>query len=327
MSTTLLPLTASAYTPHELHTDTLVWAETNCYVDVWIELLHSLGMQPLASAAFSLASDFEGDQWTFFKFPQEDLYAAYGIDVHEMNPWRGSLVHCVEQLQLGRLLTIEADSYYLPDTQGVSYGIEHVKSTIIPNAVDLAGRRLGYFHNAGYFELAGDDFDGVFGVGTHLPADGVLPPYVELIRLDGLVDRRATELTDISFDLLRRHLSRTPHDNPVERMSDRIRADAEWIKAEPTNTFHQWAFATVRQCGANAGLAAEYCRWLGSRREGKPGLLEAAECWSELATTAKSVQFLMARLSRGRTVSLDEPLAAMAGYWASAQRATSALAL
>ena len=38
---------------------------------------------------------------------------------------------------------------------------------MVPNSIDLAERRLGYFHNAGYFELEGDDFDGVFRLGLY----------------------------------------------------------------------------------------------------------------------------------------------------------------
>ena len=32
--------------------------------------------------------DFEGDQWTFFKPPPEDLERLFGIDIHEMQPYR-----------------------------------------------------------------------------------------------------------------------------------------------------------------------------------------------------------------------------------------------
>ena len=54
-----------------------------------------------------------------------------------------------------------------------------MKTTIVPADSTRAGRRLGYFHNAGYFELEGDDFDGVFRLGDHAEAAG-LPPYVEV---------------------------------------------------------------------------------------------------------------------------------------------------
>ncbi len=65
----VVPVDASSYRPHPLHATERTWTETNCYVDLWIELLHSLGLDPLAAAAFTISTDFEGDQWTFFKFP------------------------------------------------------------------------------------------------------------------------------------------------------------------------------------------------------------------------------------------------------------------
>ena len=103
---------------------------------------------------------------------------------------------------LGRLCTVEVDSWFLPDTRGVSYGTAHVKSTIVPQMLDRPGRRLGYFHNAGYFELEGDDFDGVFRLGGHAEAAG-LPPYVEVIRLDG-IRRNDPELASRVVALTRR---------------------------------------------------------------------------------------------------------------------------
>ena len=49
------------------------WAETNCYVDIWIELLHAWGFEPIAALPFTFGIDFEGDQWTFYKPPLADL--------------------------------------------------------------------------------------------------------------------------------------------------------------------------------------------------------------------------------------------------------------
>ena len=77
------------------------WTETNCYVDVWIEVLHALGLDPVAAAAFTLSCDFEGDQWTFFKYPPEDLRTLFGIEVAELNVWRPVVDHVEEQLGLG----------------------------------------------------------------------------------------------------------------------------------------------------------------------------------------------------------------------------------
>ena len=89
----VVPVDAASYQPHPLHATERTWTETNCYVDLWIELLHALGLDPLAAAAFTISTDFEGDQWTFFKFPPEDLRALYGLEVAEMNVWRPMLEH------------------------------------------------------------------------------------------------------------------------------------------------------------------------------------------------------------------------------------------
>ena len=46
--------------------------------------------------------DFELDQWTFFKPATEDLRRLYGLDVHEMQPYRGLVTQLVERLRPGR---------------------------------------------------------------------------------------------------------------------------------------------------------------------------------------------------------------------------------
>src|SRR6185312_4334966 len=69
VSARVFGLNAATYSPHDLHRTERIWLETNCYVDLWIELLHTLKLDPVASMAFTLAMDFEGDQWTFFKQP------------------------------------------------------------------------------------------------------------------------------------------------------------------------------------------------------------------------------------------------------------------
>ena len=78
------------------------------------------GLEPLAALPFTLAIDFEGDQWTFFKFPLADLDALYGVDVFELNVWRPLVDHLEEQLALGRPALVEVDAFYLPDTAGTS---------------------------------------------------------------------------------------------------------------------------------------------------------------------------------------------------------------
>ncbi len=314
MTLSLLPIDAASYQQHDLHRSDRVWTETNCYVDVWIELLHALGLDPLASAAFPISTDFEGDQWTFFKYPTEDLRTAYGIEVFEMNAWRSIIEHVAEQLAFGRLLTVEADSWFLPDTQGVSYQIAHVKSTIIPQMVDVAGRRLGYFHNASYFELSGDDFDGVFRLGRHADADG-LPPYVEMIRLDR-IRRDDSGSLERAVDLLRGHLTRIPTTNPMTRFHARLESDIKWLQSNGVDGFHAYAFGTCRQCGASAELAASFVDWLAERETDGPGdLPKAAAAYRSIAERCKGLEFGLARLARGRNVDLEAVFAQLSSDW------------
>ncbi len=317
-ATRVLELRAHDYVRHPYHRGERIWTETNCYVDVWLEVLNALGCEPLAAAAFAISSDFDGDQWSFFKYPPEDLRAAFGIEVAEMNAWRPLLDHLREQALLGRLMTIEADSWYLPDTHGVAYGTIHQKSTIVPNDIDVQARRLGYFHNAGYFELAGDDFDGVFRLGGHADPTA-MPPYVELVRLDNLIRRPAAELTDCALELLGMHVSRLPARNPVQLMAQRITADLDWLRAEDGEFFHQYAFGTCRQCGASAEFAAEFLTWLAGREvAGASGLAEAGSHFRALAESTKSLQFSLARAARGRNTDLSGLFAEMTRHWQSA---------
>jgi hypothetical protein len=312
MTTALLSLTADGYQPHRLHAVERNWTETNCYVDVWIEVLHSLGLDPVAASAFTLSADFEGDQWSFFKFPPEDLRILFGLEVAELNVWRPVIDHVAEQLGLGRLCTVEVDSWFLPDTRGVSYGTDHVKSTIVPQMIDRDERRLGYFHNAGYFELAGDDFDGVFRLGPYAEEAG-LPPYVEVIRLDR-IRRNDPDLVSRAVGLARDHLSRRPTDNPVTRMGRRLTEDLPWLADQDLETFHLYSFGMCRQCGATAELASAFVEWL--NRHDRPGTESAAADLGELAAGAKSLQFALARVVRGRRVDLAGIIGPMEQHWA-----------
>ena len=105
------PLKASEYQRHPIHSGERIWAETNCYADVLIELIHGLGFEPSAALAFTLAIDFEGDQWTFFKFPHEDLLQLFGIEIQEFNPWHSLADHVAKQISLGRPVLVEMDSF------------------------------------------------------------------------------------------------------------------------------------------------------------------------------------------------------------------------
>jgi len=299
------------FVPHPLHAAERMWTETNCYVDLWIEVLNVLGLDPVAAAAFTLSCDFEGDQWTFFKYPSEDLRLLYGIEVAELNVWRPVVEHVEEQLGFGRLCTVEVDAWFLPDTRGVSYRHAHGKTTVVPTRMDRVARRLDYFHNAGHFSMEGDDFDGMFRLDGEVDA-AMLPPYMETVRLDRL-RRNPDDLVERVVALTQDHLARRPVDNPIIRMSDRIESDLPWLAEQGIEAFHLYAFGVCRQCGASTELAAAFVDWL-DLHDG-PGSKAAAAGFRQVAEGAKGLQFALARAACGRAVDLREVFAGMADAW------------
>ena len=307
ISSHLPSLDARSYQRHWLHDDDRAWPETNCYIDLWVELLHALNLNPIAPLAFLLDVDFDGEQWGFFKYPPEDLQTLYGIEVHEFNVWRSLEEQVDEHLRLGHLLTVEADSWFLPDTAGVSYRLGHQKSTIGPVMIDASARRLGYFHNRGYHLVSADDYDGILHTAD---STDVLPPYAEVINLDRLDRPDDSQLRVRVESMIGRHIQHRPTTNPVERMARRVADDTAWLQAASDDTFHGYAFGTLRQCGAWADTLSTFVGWLG-----RDDLSGAVAAFSNLSSTAKTCQFKLARLASGRATDLSELFASMATSW------------
>lgn len=310
----LWPLDPAAYDAHPVHRAELVWPESNCSVDLWIELLHTSGVEPMAAMPFTVTVDLEGDQWTFFKFPIADLYALYGIEVFELNIWDGLPGHVEQQLSLGRPCLVEVDAFHLPDTAGTSYHAEHVKTAIGIQAIDADAGRLGYFHNAGYYQLGRHDFSGVFRLHEHLPAPDILPPYVEVAKLRIRPPLTGRALVNASLDLLGAHLARLPRANPFRRYAVRFAHDLEQLSGGTLERFHRYAFATFRQAGAAFELAGAYLRWL--QANGERTLEPIATACDVIATTTKALQFKTARVvSTRRPFDASMMLDAMATAW------------
>lgn len=250
----------ATYRPHAVHADERTYHETNCYTDLLIELLHAHGDEPLAALGSNVRMDFEGDQWTFFKPSPTDIEFLFGVDIHEMQPYRPLQVQIAELLGQGRTLTVEVDAWYLPDTLATSYRTEHVKSSIAAEAIDLEGERLRYYHNASLYELHGEDYRGVFRIGADAPEG--LPPYTELVRFDAGRGLVGDELRAASLRMLREHLSRRPTTNPFLRFGERLDADLPALLAGDDHDYHAYAFATVRMAGAGFELTAAHVDWL-----------------------------------------------------------------
>jgi len=307
-------LDPTTYRRHPIHGENRTWSETNCYADLIIELVHGLGHEPAAALAFTLAIDFEGDQWTFFKPPHADLYDLYGFDIQELAVWRPVVDHVVEQVGAGHPVLVELDSWYLPDTSGSSYRLAHVKSTVGVMDIDVEKRRMGYFHGAGYYALEGDDFRDVFML-DGAPHERFLPPYFEYVKWRrNFRPPKGTALVDASLHLLKKHLARVPRDNPFTLFRERFSADLEWLMKADIAVFHAYSFVTLRQYGACFELSETYLRWLAAQ-QGVEGVDEAAEVFKGISDAAKAFQFQLAR-SMARKKPLDlAPIEAMGAQW------------
>lgn len=251
----------ATYQPHWLHSSERAYIETNCFTDIVIELLHARGDEPVAGFGSFARMDFENDQWTFFKPYAADLEVLFGMDIHEMQPFRPIPQQIEELLALGRTMAVELDAWYLPDTAATSYRTAHVKTGVIAESIDLTGERFRYFHNASMYELSGADFQGVFRQAGDW-SDDVLPPYLELIRFDAGPSLRGDDLRETARGLLRGHLDRVVTGNPFDRFGARLGTDLPGLLAGDADQYHAYTFATFRMAGAGFELLASHVDWL-----------------------------------------------------------------
>jgi len=277
-------LHAAQHARHGLHHGDRLWPEKNCYVDLWIEILHARGLNPLALLPFTVAVDFEDDQWTFFKPSHDEILRLYGIKVHELTVWKPLVEHVTTHLRAGRLVSIEVDAFWLPDTQGTDYQHKHSKTTIAINRVDLANQRLGYFHNAGYFEAEGVDVQHLL----HLtPAEPTLPLFAELISFDAGPVCPPDQLKQASLQTMRRQLAYLPASNPVERFATRFAAELPELQSKGLSHYHAWAFAGIRQWGAACELTAAWLTWMGDSLP--PDSNSVAASFTQMSQDAKTL--------------------------------------
>jgi hypothetical protein len=312
----LLGLDPGSYRPHPVHLPPRSYVESNCYTDVIVELLHARGDEPLAALGCLVRTDFEGDQWTFFKPPAHELESLFGVDIHEMQPYRPLPLQIAEQIDAGRTLIVELDSWHLPDTAATSYRREHVKSSVAAEAIDLDAQRLRYFHGTGLHELAGEDYVGVFRLDAAGEAPELLPPYVELVRFDAGPRLSGAELPGAARSLLRGHLAHRPRSNPFERYAAALERDLPELLEADDERYHAYAFATVRMAGAAFELAAAQAEWL-------LGAAAAPAC-AAMARIVEGCKLLGFRLARRRAFDPEPVSEALSAAWAEGMGALEA---
>jgi len=253
-----------------------------------------------------LRVDFEGDQWTFFKPLPEQVELLYGVDIHEMQPYRPLPEQISDQLARGRTIIVELDSFYLPDTESTSYRREHVKSSVVAESIDRERELLRYFHGPGYYELEGEDYRGVFRLGRAF-ADDVLPPYTELLRLDVHEPLRGEELRAAARGLLLEHVARRPQPNPFTRFGEQLAADLPRLLEGDHAAYHDYAFATVRMVGSAFEVGASHVEWLLGD--------EAAAASAAMGRIVEGSKALSFKLARRRAFDSEPAIAELASAW------------
>lgn len=277
-------LAPATHLPHRLNGQDRLWPQTNCSVDLWIAVIAALGAAPEAMLGFTVTLDFEGDHFTFFKAPVEDLEALYGLTVQELAVYDAIERHVAVQLARGRLCLVEVDSFFLPDTRGVSYRLEHGKTTVGINRLDLANRRMEYFHNGGYHAVDGEDFEALLRGYAH---DGMpFLPYTEFVKFG---PRPQGDGRELARTLLTRRLAQRPADNPIRAFQAALPDQARDVAEREPAFFHRYAFHGLRQLGANFELLADHLAWL----DGDTG--EETALALQISQTAKAAQFQLAR--------------------------------
>jgi len=142
----------------------------------------------------------------------------------------------------------------------------------------------------------------------------VLQPYAEIAKLDAVRALDTPALVDRAMALARLHLAAAPQTNPIARHAARLSDDLAWLRDQPVDVVHRYAFATVRQAGSCFDLASAFLTWLDEN--GQRGLSEAASAFGLLSTEAKTVHVKLARMARlKRDVDIAPHVAQMAAAW------------
>ncbi|MBV8086642.1 MAG: DUF1839 family protein [Chloroflexi bacterium] len=305
--TTHAGLEPADYQPHRLHADSgYAWPEQNCYFDLWIELLHSLGCDPVPCFYPGLTTTYVSDQWQFIKPDPSALLALYGVRLYEINVWEPVATHVARHVADGNPVLLEVDAYDLPDVAGLSYQIKHSKTTIGIVGIDSAAEELWYLHNRGLYSLAGVDYRAAL----QLDQADRLPFFIEAASLKSLVRRDAGELRAISLRLLGSSLEQLGAYNPFPAFRAHLGVVLPRIAAGEIEV-HGYAFASLRQLGAACSLGAEYLAWCGL-----PRVEQAVEELGHVSQLAQAFILRLARAAaRGRVVDVDEPLGAMEVCW------------
>src|SRR5262249_43328634 len=125
------------------------------------------------------------------------------------------------------------------------------------------------------------------------------------------------ELAGRADALLAKWFHRRPKTNPLVQFGNRFGGDVDALKREGLAAYHAYAFATIRQCGANFELTAAFLRWLEQHRPVQGGAYERAAAHFEAISNGSKTLILKAARAVGgnKTVDFGPMIDEMAKSW------------
>lgn len=309
MTHAIFSLAPKDYVQHALHDHNQNFRETNCYTDLIIEIVNGLGLNPLACLGYTLAADFEDDQWTFGKPSHFDLQNLYGMRVEELSLYKDLETQMLTQIGRGVIPLVEVDAFHLPDTVGIDYRTGHAKTTVGISYLDPERKVMHYFHNATFTSLSGEDYDGILkpAVAEH---SGYLPPYCEMIKLEQVKSLSEDALKLLAFASAKHHFSKR-HDNPIDAHAQSMAMHQQQIVDGGLPAYHAYTFVALRQLGASHQLGAHFLRWLDNA-----ALNETATHFDAIAQISKSLVLKLARVANsGKVADFSNAFTDMSHHW------------
>jgi len=278
-----------------LHGGNPVWSHANHHIDLWVELLHAWGLDPLAALPFAVAQDFEADQFTLATFPQGDLERLYGIACCELSTYDRLEAHIAAQTGRGNVVLLEVDSFYLPQSVN-AYRRHHARSYIGIDVLVPEACAMGYFHGDGYHTASGDDYAAILHRAA-IPFDSrerqaMIMPRAQVVRRR-LPPQDEAALLRISLELLRHYLARRPRANPITTFRAAFPRHLEQLMGRGEPAFQVYAASVLRQLGANFEMLGRYLRWLAAHGEPVPEPIR--EACQTMASEAMVMQFRLMR--------------------------------
>ena len=279
-------------------------------------------LEPLACLPFVLAVDFEGDQWTFFKPPHDDLVSP----LRRRRAGAQRLAPLLENASSSSRRQARAQprpTRSTCPTRRDRLPAQHTKTTIgIQDSTSR--RRARLLPQRGLLRARGRRLRGLFRLDAPPTRRSCRSSPSSCARVASHAARGA-ELVAPLARALAKHLARRPRDEPVRAVRRAFAADRrDLMRARACGAYHAWAFATMRQLGA--GVRARRCLPALARgaRRSRCSMRPRPRS-TRCPTTSKSLILKTARaVCAKKPVDLAPMLADIEGQWEAGMRQLAA---